>query len=511
MKRLLIFLMILGLPIITQAADYHAGNATTPDQGGLDFGSGNRKVGSVILTGATGGVIDSIRVYTNITNTADSISAAILTYGTRNSHSDPVALLDSTGHYVAVSGNHWYSLPVALHATITGATNYYICYKMIGAHQDYGLYRTNAADTIRYSGDAGTWNIADWDPESINSGNDLIAEVWWHSVVTCTTPINTLTWTGSDTLTSWKQLVVVSTISNTFDSVAYYDSLSGGTKTYVTTLTGASPQTETITGLNINSNYRVWAYAKRWGGTSICIDTDYVDCKTPGSPFAIDSCRIDSCTRTTDSAYFRYWTPNQSADDTVKIRVLATSCGDSSTITLKKPFANNTTDSIEFGTLHAPRDTAYVSGWIFETYHLFGPRICANRIFYQPNCTQPTLTSTYIHADTLIHSFRIVDSVYYGASVIDSIRYQYDTDSTIAGSSYKGAYPDSGTTHTIIISGLNDNDWYRVWAIGWSHATGFTCAQNGCCSETSYVDCKTKHAVDAWSTFRTKTLGIKTQ
>lgn len=508
MKRLLIFLMILALPIMIKAENYHAGNTTTPDQGGLDFGSGNRKVGSVITTGTTGGIVDSIRIYTNLTSTADSISAAILNYGTRSSHSDPTSLLDSTGHYVSVGGNHWYSLPVALHATISGSANYYICYKMIGAHQDYALYRTNVADTIRYSADAGTWNIADWDPDPSIAGNDLIAEVWWHSVATCTPPANTLASIASDTATSWNQLVVTSTFTGGCDSIVYYDSLSGGSKARYNSLTAASVQYDTLKNLTSNSNYRIWSYAW-YHGTMNCTDTDYVDCKTPGSPLVLTSCQIDSCTRTTDSAYFRYVTPNQIADDTVKIRVLATSCGDSSTITAKKVFANNTTDSIEFATLHAPRDTAYVSGWVFETYHLFGPRICANRIFYPPNCTKPTLTSTDIHADTLTHSYRVVDSVYYGTSIIDSIVYQYATDSNIVTSSYKGAYPDSGTSHTIIISGLNDNDWYRVWAIGWNHAPGYTCAQAGCCASTSWVDCKTKHAVDEWSTFRQKHIGIK--
>jgi len=108
-------------------------------------------------------------------------------------------------------------------------------------------------------------------------------------------------------------------------------------------------------------------------------------------------------------------------------------------------------------------------------------------VFYSTgSCTAPTNSIEWISTDTS-NASRIMVKSTYGASVLDSIQYFYDVDSTLAGATRKGAYPDSGTTHTIIISSLNNNDWYRAWSLAWNHSGATTC------SDTDYVDCKTAY------------------
>jgi hypothetical protein len=97
-------------------------------------------------------------------------------------------------------------------------------------------------------------------------------------------------------------------------------------------------------------------------------------------------------------------------------------------------------------------------------------------------CTTPTNTLTDVPDSSVAGRFAVHSS--YGTSTLDSIQYRYDSDSTISGSTRIGAYPDSGTTHTIISNGHANNDWFRVWSIAFS-TNGTTCA------DTDFVDCKT--------------------
>lgn len=102
------------------------------------------------------------------------------------------------------------------------------------------------------------------------------------------------------------------------------------------------------------------------------------------------------------------------------------------------------------------------------------------------NCAKPTQSLDWIESDTSNHEqLMLLDT--YGASVLDSIQYfsNTDTSSAAAFGTYKGAYPDSGTSHTIIFTGLNDDDWYKLTGVAWNHLGGTNCA------DTSMIVAKT--------------------
>jgi hypothetical protein len=246
----------------------------------------------------------------------------------------------------------------------------------------------------------------------------------------CSNPTNALTFTDS-TLTTVKIQNVISGGNTTKDSTQYFNN-----GVYVMHLHKADSTTQRIifSGLSLGSTH----YIKAISWDSTCSKTDSILTKTLAAPSPLVSCQIDSIAGHADSAWFVFVTPNQAADDTVYIRVSTSACGDSSTVTLRKVFANNTTDSIKFATTGTTPFTSYVSGWVKEVTHGVSARVCANKAFGMGIPSPTALVSCAI------------DSI---AGRSDSAWFVYTTPSE-AGNDYVRAwvdtvYHDSTTTQTV--------------------------------------------------------------